>query len=77
MGTKQPNKEVIRLLPPPVEWLLAAAALGLAYLMGSLALNSGSLLEYIATFILVVFAFARVLRGFRSLWRRRRHGKRQ
>ena len=43
--------------------LLALAALGLAYITGSRAIDTGSLQQYTLTFMLVVFAAARVGKG--------------
>jgi hypothetical protein len=46
--------------------LLAAAALGLAYFIGSRALDTGSLQQYVLTFILIIFAVIKVGKGLRK-----------
>ena len=43
-------------------------ALGLCYLMASLAINSGSLMEYAATLILLIFTFVFLKDGLKVLW---------
>ena len=74
MEKQLPSSRLTKLLPPPVEWLLAVTALGLSYGMVSLALDSGSLLEYAVALALVAVAAVRTVRGFRSFQQRRRNG---
>jgi hypothetical protein len=46
--------------------LLALAALGLAYVVGSRAIDTGSLQQYALTFVLIIFAIIRVGNGLRK-----------
>lgn len=47
-------------------------ALGLAYIAGSLALDRGNPLYYLATLVLSVVGFRQMLLAIRDSWRRRR-----
>jgi len=46
--TKKPQKASVSQLPPAARWAQAGLALGLAYILISWAIDSGSLLEYAA-----------------------------
>lgn len=50
-------------LSPAAYWVLTGVALGLAYLLGSSAINTGSLIEYTATLVMVGLAIKNVIQA--------------
>lgn len=60
--TKATNKQLP--LSPIGNFVLAGVALGLAYIAGSRAIYTGSLLEYTAALILLVLGIRHLYKGF-------------
>lgn len=59
---------------PKTLFVLAIASLGLAYIVVSRAIDTGSLLQYLIFFLLVIYSFRFAHRGMNSLIR---HGKKR
>jgi hypothetical protein len=59
------NKQDKRQLPPAARWLQAGLAFGLAFVLGSWAIDSGSLLQYAAATLFFALGVSHVVQALR------------
>lgn len=64
---KTTNKNTKRQILSVTRWIQAGLALGLAYIVGSWAIDSGSLLQYAAALVLFGLGVSHILQAVRIL----------
>jgi hypothetical protein len=65
--TAKTSTTPVRQTPPAARWLQAGLALGLAYILGSWAIDSGSLLQYAAAVVFIGLGARHAVQAAQSL----------